>query len=878
MITFSETFLSKTPVFASIPGGDSLFPANGFMVVDQHYNVIAVDEGYKMFHKLFHQTVLNAGDNIYLQVANYYPTNFNAALRNSIEQNEDDLSLTLDYKGEFSSSFKVSIDQLQHPINCKGARIIIERTEADDDDKQEEKSESFFRQLVDHSTNIYQLTDSSFNISYSSNAVEEELGYNASELFDKNVIDLVHPDDIDLVKEWFVNIKRQSEKLLTLEYRVRAKKGNYIWIENSAKNMLNNLGFRSIVMNSKNIQEKKIADDALVQAEQRLSLLLNNTAESFIILNSRLRIVTYNKSAQERSPYFYNKEIQSGFSVLDLIDEAEIQDYITLFEQVFNGEEKEKETRYIDEQGKSHIYSHTFRPLFNAGNDIFGVFITSSEVTERKNLTEQVAINSERLKTAQKIARLGYFEFDAHTKTFFCSDQFYEILEIDKSVQSWDELRVYEKNIHNQDKKNVITEISNSLINEADFYLEFRYFVNGEREKVILAIGGVETSKLDNSKVFKVTLQDITETRMAMVALQALESKFKSIFDNSIDGVVLSNHTGELLSANPAACKMLGYTQQEMSTLVRTDLLDVESRSVQEMIYKQNTLGEFVGELNFKHKKGHYVPVEISSISMKDANGKNYVSTIVRDITDKKKIEEDQRLLTDELLKNNQDLQQFSFITSHNLRAPVANLLSLLSLYNKENHADEFNQVLVDKFEQATQQLNSTLNDLVNVLVIKSNNNIDKVPISFTSVFTEVRKNVDNLLHERKGKIHADFTAVDEILYNKIHIDSIFLNMITNAIRYSSPDRKPEIKITSHKMNGWVMVSFSDNGLGMDLKRYGDRLFGLYQRFHGNIEGKGLGLYMTKSQITAMGGKIEVESSPDKGTTFKIFFKTQAVA
>ncbi len=69
------------------------------------------------------------------------------------------------------------------------------------------------------------------------------------------------------------------------------------------------------------------------------------------------------------------------------------------------------------------------------------------------------------------------------------------------------------------------------------------------------------------------------------------------------------------------------------------------------------------------------------------------------------------------------------------------------------------------------------------------------------------------------------------------------------------------------------MLEFADNGLGMDLNRYGDRLFGLYQRFHGNKEGKGLGLYMTRSQIIAMGGKIEVESEPGKGTTFKIYFK-----
>jgi signal transduction histidine kinase len=258
---------------------------------------------------------------------------------------------------------------------------------------------------------------------------------------------------------------------------------------------------------------------------------------------------------------------------------------------------------------------------------------------------------------------------------------------------------------------------------------------------------------------------------------------------------------------------------------------------------------------------------------MKDGSCNTYTSTIIRDITDKKKIESEQRALTEELLKNNQDLEQFSFITSHNLRAPVANLLSLLSLYNKENPADGFNQLLVEKFEEATMQLNKTLNDLVNVLVIKSNSNIEKETVCFSDIFIEVNKHIDNLLKHQNGTILVDFSEIDHVEYNPIYIQSIFLNMITNALRYSSPDRKLEIKIRSYKQDSWVIVDFADNGLGMDLNRYGDRLFGLYQRFHRNKEGKGLGLYMTRSQVTAMGGKIEVESEPGRGTIFKIYFK-----
>jgi signal transduction histidine kinase len=259
---------------------------------------------------------------------------------------------------------------------------------------------------------------------------------------------------------------------------------------------------------------------------------------------------------------------------------------------------------------------------------------------------------------------------------------------------------------------------------------------------------------------------------------------------------------------------------------------------------------------------------------MKDAQGNTYHSNIIRDITEKKKIEEEQQSLTQELIKNNQDLQQFSFITSHNLRAPVANLISLLNLYDKKKPEDEFNQLLIEKFEEATLQLNSTLNDLINVLVIKSNTNIEKQDLNFYDVLSEVRKGIDNLLIENNGVIDADFSEVEHIKYNSIHLESIFLNLLTNAIRYRSHDKSPVIQIKSYRQDKWIVVSFTDNGLGIDLKRYGDRLFGLYQRFHESKEGKGLGLYMVNSQVIAMGGKIEVESEPGKGSTFKVYFKS----
>jgi PAS domain S-box-containing protein len=841
------------------------------LAVDSDSVIIAVNPGYQRFHSLFSSSALGSGQAFSDADLVSYPPEFISIFRKMFCCNSDEGKVTMRLTAGNGSRFSVSfITIITHGVFDRVLALVREINPGTV--HVSSRPDQFFKLLVDTSTSVYQLADAGLLITYSSSSNSTVLGYCPNETVGKNVLDMVHPDDTEKVRAWLNSILNLPEQLSTTEYRTRNKDGKYIWVENNARNMFGNESIKAIVMNLRDIQAKKVADDALVLAEQRLSLLLNNTEESFILLNSRLRIVTYNKAAQERSPFFYNTELQSGLSVLDIIAKEEIPEYIHLFEQVFKGREIEKESKFVDNAKNVHIYSHTYRPLVNLTGDIQGVFITSTEITERKRLAEEVALHSDMLKKAQTIARLGYLEFDIVSKTFFCSDIFYEVLGLTSRVVQWEQLAKLIDCIHSEDRERVRYEIRGCYIRGKDFNIEFR-FTSGGSTRVILAIGGCETVDTVRTSRLRITLQDITDSKMAVLALQTLESKFRSLFEYSIDGVILTNEAGEIVSANPSICKMLGYTREEIVTLRSSDLVDVRSPQVAAMRQTQNDTGSSIGELPLKHKDGDLIPGEVSSVCMRDGNGELYLSTIIRDITEKKKIESEQQSLTEELLKNNQDLQQFSFITSHNLRAPVANLVSLLSLYNKENPLDEFNLLLIEKFEEATQQLNQTLNDLVNVLVIKSNNNIERETISLTQVFHDVKKNIERLLDEKNGTITADFSTVDQIEYNRIHIESIFLNMISNSIRYSVAERPPEIRITSSIANDWIIVEFADNGLGIDLKRYGDRLFGLYQRFHGNKEGKGLGLYMTRAQVLAMGGKIEVESEPGKGSNFKIYFK-----
>jgi signal transduction histidine kinase len=180
---------------------------------------------------------------------------------------------------------------------------------------------------------------------------------------------------------------------------------------------------------------------------------------------------------------------------------------------------------------------------------------------------------------------------------------------------------------------------------------------------------------------------------------------------------------------------------------------------------------------------------------------------------------------------------------------------------------------LVDAFKTASFQLNDTLNDLINVLVIREKKHLALHKISFKETVEKNIHNLRELLNTESISITTNFISAPSIIFDASYLESILFNLFTNSIKFASSDRKLQINITSHKFGEDTILEFSDNGLGMNMKNVKDRIFGLYQRFHERSDSKGIGLYLIKSQVTALGGKITVDSEVDKGTTFSITFK-----
>ncbi|MCH6199137.1 PAS domain S-box protein [Aquiflexum sp. LQ15W] len=254
-------------------------------------------------------------------------------------------------------------------------------------------------------------------------------------------------------------------------------------------------------------------------------------------------------------------------------------------------------------------------------------------------------------------------------------------------------------------------------------------------------------------------------------------------------------------------------------------------------------------------------------------NNVDRILLVTQNITESKIAETERERLIKDLKSQNEELQRFAYIISHNLRAPIVNITSLLDLYNYHYPADIENVEIIDNLKISTQILNGTLEDLIEVVSIKKNKLPKIERVSFRKLLKNIERSLSKQFKESGAVIVSDYNTAPYINYIYSHLENFIINLTTNSIKYKHPERNPVIQIKSYLEEGFTVIEFRDNGIGIDLERYRDRLFGLYQRFHSHVDGKGLGLYLIREQIRAHDGNLRVESTVGVGTTFYIYLK-----
>lgn len=356
------------------------------------------------------------------------------------------------------------------------------------------------------------------------------------------------------------------------------------------------------------------------------------------------------------------------------------------------------------------------------------------------------------------------------------------------------------------------------------------------------------------------------------------EANLLAIFNNSEVSFILLNTEYDIISYNDVTSKHFKY---QFGTSVAEGDNYIKILPITRRKFVIETLDlvmqgeQTTYEESFNTQRGMiWHRVNVSPVTNKK---QQIIGTLIstENITLRKNLELEKERMSEKIIQHSKNIEQFAHIISHYLRSPVANIIGLSNMIQSmPNLSTKDLKKCMEGMTLSVSKLDETIIDLNNILEMRLNINEQKEYVKFDSLVKDITTEICPLLNKEHVEINVNFQEVEGFKTISTYIYSIFYNLITNSIKYKHPVRTPVIEITSKIETGKLILTFSDNGQGIDLKAHKEKIFGLYKKFNKNIEGKGMGLYLIKNQVEMLGGKIEVKSEVGLGTEFKIVFFT----
>ncbi len=365
----------------------------------------------------------------------------------------------------------------------------------------------------------------------------------------------------------------------------------------------------------------------------------------------------------------------------------------------------------------------------------------------------------------------------------------------------------------------------------------------------------------------------ITEKKQVYDQLKKSEANLKSIFDNTQMSYLLMDTEFNVVAVNDYFKKgyfeQTGFSLDEGANFLNL-LFPEKAPHVKKILTEVVSTSQAIEyETCYENKgKPRYFSVTVSPV----LNGAAVIGVCMAsiEITNRKLLEFERQKIVSDLIHRNKDLQEFAQMVSHNIRGPLATVMGLVNLIQYEISEEDKQQVLKG-IGASAQILDQVVRELIHILNVRNEATEQRKIVSLSSVIEEIKHNCTIAITNSRASIVCDLSAADELFTIPSYIYNILYNVITNSLQYRAAERAPVIKVTTEKQGNYILINITDNGIGIDMQKYGDQIFVLNRRFFNTSEGKGLGLFMTKTQVDALNGSISLESKPDEGTTVHIY-------
>ncbi|MEJ8804261.1 PAS domain S-box protein [Pontibacter sp. H249] len=613
-----------------------------------------------------------------------------------------------------------------------------------------------------------------------------------------------------------------------------------------------------------------ITDKVKAQQEvKRLSLVASSTTNGVVILDLNRRVEWVNEGFTKLTGYSLEEAVGKmplEFLAHEQTDEAGLA---AVKEQVINGQPIAFEVLNKTKDGKDLWLSIKENPILGEDGRLAGYVSLQTDITAMKKYQQELELLSlVASKTTHGVIITGAEGLTEWVNEGFTNLTGYSAAEIIGRRPG--------SLLHGAETDQKTVRFMREMLNKAVPFNTniINYRKTGEKVWFSMDITPIR----DNSgQVIKfIAIQkDITERKEIQQELE----KLSLVANKTNNGVIIADRDWKIEWVNEGFSKLTGYTSPEAAGNTPSELLHKHSQGSKAFNLLEEKLlkGESVSFEELIHKKSGeeaWVSVDITAIFDENGEPSRFIE-VHTEITLLKEKELELSKLTTDLNNQNSDLQQFTYIVSHNLRAPVANALGLADLLTRADRNTDMFDLSLANLKESIVRLDTVMKDMNTILSIRdSKGNLETEDVSVRPVIEQVVSSLHASLSGCGGVVTNSIPEGLCVSANKAYLYSVFYNLLSNAIKYRSEERAlaVSIKCINNTEKG-TLISFSDNGSGFDLQKAQGNVFKLYKRFHADKKGRGIGLYLVRTHLEAIGGHVEVTSQIGAGTKFLIYLR-----